>query len=347
MWPSAEAPERGIFVQRQVEALRALGHEVEVAPLGDLRTGRLATPRKYLRLARDARARVKSFQPDVVHAHFLVPTGSVARVAAGRAGVPYVVTAHGTDVQNASASTGRLRGQTAAVLNDAAAIIAVSGELAARVREIAPDATVHVAHMGVDTTLYAPSGDPDAAANDVGWSVEGSAPRFLAVGSLLANKNHRRLIEAVATLQSGNLALVGAGPMEAHLRDHAVQLGIADRVTFVGRVAPADLARWYNAAHVVALPSINEGFGVAALEGLACGRPVVVSQSAPVAQLVDDTTGAVVDPLDVASIAAGLSAAARLAPPLDAAVALAGAHDVEHCARTVAGFLEAGARNPG
>lgn len=344
MWPSPEAPERGSFVARQVEALRELGHDVEVAPLDDVRTGPLRTPLKYLSLARDARRRLQRFNADVVHAHFLVPTGSVARAVARRAGIPYVVTAHGTDVRNAAASQGRLRRQTSSVAEDAAAVIAVSRQLADELVDVAPGATVHVAHMGVDVSRFDPGRAADDAAAEVGWTHAG--PRVLAVGSLLANKNHRRLLQAVARHPDAALALVGAGPMECHLRDHARSLGIDGRVTFAGRVSPDELPTWYSAAHVIALPSLQEGFGLAALEGLAAARAVVVTRAAPVAELVDDSTGVVVDPASVDEIAAGLEHCFALRPPVTAGRQVAERNDVHMCAQATARVLRTAATLP-
>jgi glycosyltransferase involved in cell wall biosynthesis len=73
--------------------------------------------------------------------------------------------------------------------------------------------------------------------------------------------------------------------------------------------------RWLRAAHVCTLPSLREGFGLAAIEALACGRPVAVSTTAGAASLVrEGETGALLDPLDVPSITAAIGRAATLAP---------------------------------
>jgi hypothetical protein len=107
MYPSAERPEYGVFVQRLADALRARGHEVDAAVLTAGRRGILRTPATYLRLLLRTRSLVRSRRPDVVYAHFLVPTGVVAVLS----GVPFVITAHGRDVANGAARwSGRSRG---------------------------------------------------------------------------------------------------------------------------------------------------------------------------------------------------------------------------------------------
>ena len=79
----------------------------------------------------------------------------------------------------------------------------------------------------------------------------------------------------------GSLALVGDGPERSTLEALAADLGIAGSVRFEGSVEPAEVPRWLRAADVACLVSEREGFGLAAIEALACGRPVVVARSVP------------------------------------------------------------------
>ena len=96
MYPGPDAPDLGTFVAQVERELVARGHEVELAVLDTRAGGKL----RYLTLARRARA---ASRPDVVYAHFLVPSGLIAALA-GRA--PLVVTAHGRDVRNIGAIPG-------------------------------------------------------------------------------------------------------------------------------------------------------------------------------------------------------------------------------------------------
>jgi glycosyltransferase involved in cell wall biosynthesis len=337
MWPSDAAPERGAFVERQVAALRDLGVEVEVAPLTDVRTGPLWTPLKYLRLVLDAHRRVRRFRPDIVHGHYLVPTGSVTRRVARKAGLPYVVTAHGTDVRNVS-SRPRVRAATEAVVDDAAHIIAVSQQLAEELRTNFPSApTAAVSHMGVDIDRFQVT-DRDAARTATGWTAPGL--RIVAVGTLNENKNHATLIEAIATLEDVSLTIVGGGPARSTLEAKAEDLGCADRVHFTGRVEHSNLAQWLNAADVLCLPSYAEGFGLVALEALACGTPVVASVTAPVSTVVvEGEVGVAVDPNSAAAIAAGIRSVVEQDVPRSRARAVAEGHSAVVRAREVAEIL--------
>src|SRR5918995_5169738 len=93
MYPGPDDPDLGVFVAQMERALAARGHELERAVL-DRRAG---GKRRHLQLARRARAAARRFRPDVVYAHFLVPSGLVAGSASN---APLVVTAPGRYVRN-------------------------------------------------------------------------------------------------------------------------------------------------------------------------------------------------------------------------------------------------------
>ena len=124
----------------------------------------------------------------------------------------------------------------------------------------------------------------------------------LAVGTLEPRKNLARMVEAAA--RAGvELRLVGApGWGDA---------GVAgSHVTWLGRIDDEELAAAYRGARSLVFPSLYEGFGIPALEAMACGTPVVTSAGSAMEEVVGDAA-VLVDPLDVASIAAGIETADR------------------------------------
>src|SRR5262245_44194092 len=121
MYPGPEDPDLGVFVQGVERALAQRGHEIERAVLDRRAGGR----RRYVELARRTRATARRFRPDVVYAHFLVPSGLAAALASR---APLVVTAHGQDVANVGEITG-VGSATRWVCRRAAAVIAVSDYL--------------------------------------------------------------------------------------------------------------------------------------------------------------------------------------------------------------------------
>src|SRR5207244_7964950 len=163
MYPGPADPDLGVFVRALEEQLALRGHDVERAVL-DRRAG---GKRRYLELARDTLASARRFRPDVVYAHFLVPTGLIAALASR---APLVVTAHGRDVRNVGAYPG-VRAATRMVARRAAALIAVSDYLRRELETKVPEARgkTEVVPSGVDLDRFslAPAAD--------------GAPRFLCV----------------------------------------------------------------------------------------------------------------------------------------------------------------------
>src|SRR5690242_19929094 len=170
MYPGIEEPDYGVFVRDLADALVRRGNEVERAVLTSRGGGRV----KYARLAARAFAASRRFRPDVVYAHFLVPTGFLARLASR---APLVVTAHGQDVANIGSIPG-VRAATAALVRRAAAVVAVSDYLRRELERKVPAAAgkVEVVDSGVDLERFAVAPAPEGA------------PAYLCVGSLTERK---------------------------------------------------------------------------------------------------------------------------------------------------------------
>jgi glycosyltransferase involved in cell wall biosynthesis len=340
-FPSAERPAYGSYVAGGAETLVAQGHDVRVVALGAGRRGTIATPLAYAGLAARALGTALTWRPDVILAHFLVPTGSIARRTATLARVPYVLVAHGTDVANAETSD-RLRHATVAAISGAAGVVCVSQSLGERLEALTGPLgpRLQIISAGVDVSRFRP-GDREVAATALGWDAPG--PRICQLGNLVEVKNPLRLLEAFAELRctqpGAGLALVGDGPLRESLLARAAALGVSDALRMPGEVAGDEVARWLRAAHVCTLASLREGFGLAVVEGLACGRPVAVSEAAGAASLVQEgVTGALLDPLDVSSIASAVERSARLEPG-SAAVESAAPYSREHEMRRLAALL--------
>jgi glycosyltransferase involved in cell wall biosynthesis len=174
----------------------------------------------------------------------------------------------------------------------------------------APPEKVTVVYNGVDAR-FRPIEDADRQRAIRERYGIGEAPYILAVGAVHARKNYPRLIEAVHRLGRPELRLViagGRGHPRGPVHTRIAELGLAERVVFAGFVGDEDLPALYSAARVVAFPSIYEGFGLPALEGMACGTPVVTSNTSSLPEIVGDA-GLLVDPYDVEALANALARA--------------------------------------
>ncbi|MDQ3090343.1 MAG: glycosyltransferase [Actinomycetota bacterium] len=330
MWPGPGAPDFGIFVAQMTAELERQGHEVERVAIARRGGSRL----KYARLARQAIGRALRYRPDVVYAHFLVPAGTIAAVASMLGRVPLVVTAHGTDVRN----IGRVRGiaaLTRATIERAATVIAVSEFLRRGLVErlrIAEE-KIEVIDSGVDLSSFQ-GADPAVSRERLGLS--GAGPFYLCIGTLDERKNVVALVEAFEGLGSGQLVFVGDGPLRERLTGRP-------GVRLAGRVPHAEIPEWIAACDVLCQPSLEEPFGQAVLEAMACERSVVASLVGGPPEFVTPESGVLVDPHSVESIRAGLERAAAMPSPNPAAREAAAEHDVRLQAARVARVLR-GAR---
>jgi len=175
---------------------------------------------------------------------------------------------------------------------------AVAEELGERPVEIA-----HLAVLpnGVDTTTYHPAVRPEAP-----------EPYVLFVGRLVPQKGVDVLLRAFGAvlrrIPRARLLLVGDGEQRLYLERMARALGLMPHVVFLGWRTGPDLVRLYQQAEVLAVPSVYEPFGLVALEGLACGRPVVASRTGGLADIVTDgTDGWLVEPADHLQLAQRLA----------------------------------------
>lgn len=322
MYPGPDDPDLGPFVAQVEKALADRGHEVERSVLDSRAGGK----RRHLRLAAQTARTARSFGPDVVYAHFLVPTGLGAALATR---IPLVVTAHGRDVRNIGAYPG-IRSATRFVARRASALIAVSDYLRRELEAKVPEARgkTEVVDCGVDLDLFSASEDAHR-----------DGPVFLCVGTLTERKNVVRLADAFGRLGHGRLVFVGDGPLRPRLEGRR-------NVEVVGRVPHHEVPGHLRNATVLCQPSTVEPFGQSLLEAMAMERSVVATRVGGPPEFVTPDAGVLVDPLDTAALAHALRRAAELPVPNRAARAAAAEHDLRRQAERIERILERAARDP-
>jgi glycosyltransferase involved in cell wall biosynthesis len=192
-----------------------------------------------------------------------------------------------------------------AVLKRSRAVITISE---ASRREIVrvygvPPEKVHVALCGYDASRFNPYGP---VFNATGWD-----PYALYVGNVMPHKNLERLVDAFATVanrQPGRLVIRGWGKhhhVEA-LRARIARHGLEGRVDWQPYAGDEELPGLYRGARMLLLPSLSEGFGLTALEAMACGTPVIASNTSSLPEVVGDA-GLLVDPHDTTAIAEAMA----------------------------------------
>lgn len=318
LYPSAARPTHGLFVEQRLRHLVAGGgvdatvlapvpwfplrrtagehvaafetrHGIAIHHPRYLSIPKLGMPLAPLLMARSMRRVMRRLIADgadfdLIDAHYFYPDG-VAAVALGREfAKPVFVTARGSDInvftQHAVPRRLIVRAATAA-----AGVITVSSALRDElIRLGVPPAKVEVLRNGVDLELFRPH-DRDEARERLGVA----GPTIVVVGHLKAGKGHRLVLDAMRQLPDLTLLLVGDGPLRAALERRAAELGVAERVRFLGAMRQQDLSEVYSACDASVLASAREGMPNVVLESIACGTPVVATAVGGVPEVLTGT----------------------------------------------------------
>ncbi len=274
------------------------------------RFARVAVMANYLEAQHRAiMAEARERQADVIHAHWAIPTGPAAVMAARKLGIPSVITMHGGDVyvnpeQGYDFPTRwYVRPALRWTLRHAGALTAITEDCRQHaLRAGAPDSNIHLVFNGTDLRRFSP-GD-----NGSGADPQFGPHMIFACRQLFPRKGIRFLLEAAAQLKPRfpdlKVVLAGDGFERPQLARLAADLGIGEDVTFLGWVPNADLPPYYRAAAVSVIPSLEEGFGIPAAEAMGCEVAVVASDAGGLPEVVEHgVTGLVVPRGDAGALA--------------------------------------------
>lgn len=274
----------------------------------------LVAPLAALGLRRELAARLRAARYDVAHLHWVIPNAALVTGKLWRAGVPQVVSLHGSDVFMAE-RRGFLGDLAARAFHRAGAVTACSGDLRRRAVALgAPADRTRTVPYGVDAALFAPRTPDPALRRELG--AEDGELLVFAFGRLVEKKGLRFLVDAAARSDRRcAFAIAGDGDLRASLEQQAQAAGA--RVRFTGALSRERVAAALAVANVVAVPSVVDSAGNvdglpnALLEALAAGAAVVASRVAGIPDVVaDGINGLLVPPGDGAALAAAI---ARLA----------------------------------
>lgn len=226
---------------------------------------------------------IREWKPDVIHAHFAVPTGFLAWAVSKLTGVPYVLTAHLGDVpggvpEQTDTLFGLVNPLAQRVWADAAGCTAVSS-FVQRLAEEAYHRPVERILNGIDLS--------DAQTPNFAQS----GPRhFVFVGRMSIQKNPLLLIEALGQVCSDDwrLTMIGDGPFLSDVKARVAALGLSDRVTCTGWLNAPEVAKVLHSAEILVMPSLSEGLPVAAIEALKHGLAIVSTDIPGTLDVVDD-----------------------------------------------------------
>lgn len=307
LFPNSQQPSHGIFVETRLRHLTANGevrsHVLAPVPWAppfapglrklrqisdhECRNGfavehpryavipkigmNLAPHTLYRAMRRRLRKLLKAgLAPDLIDAHYFYPDGVAAAWLAREFGLPLVITARGTDI-NLIPEFARPRRLILEAAQQSGAMITVCQALKDRMVELgAPAAKITVLRNGVDLGAFRVK-DRQALRARLGLSDFVLA----SVGLLIERKGHHFIIQALAEIPDAILLIAGSGPDREKLESLAAQLGVSQRVRFLGNLDQQSLCDVYNCADALVLASSREGWANVLLEAMACGTPVI------------------------------------------------------------------------
>ncbi|MGA2196661.1 MAG: glycosyltransferase family 1 protein [Bryobacteraceae bacterium] len=290
-----------VYVRSLLNAFAAQDRDCEIVAYVSAQESRASIPASirtrrvalnpFARLGFDLSMKLREDRPDLLHVQYTAPLACP---------VPVVATVHDVSflehpeyftrwrAWQLQVTVGRTVRRAAKILTGTevarASILKVYGELE-------EDKVVVVPYAAASE--FRPV-SREAAARAVEERHELEGPFLLSVGDIQPRKNHIGLIQAFAKLVKAypqlkhKLVLVGKPTwFAAKVEEAARESGVAERIRFLGFVADGELLQLYNACDVFVFPSFYEGFGLPALEAMACGRAVVCSDASALPEVVD------------------------------------------------------------
>ena len=256
-------------------------------------------------------AEVRRWRPDVIHAHFAVPTGAVAWAVRRVTGLPYVLTAHLGDVPGGvPEQTGDLfrwvKPFTEPIWREASATTAVSRFVAGLAREAygnSPEVILNGMILPTPREI-----------------VPREIPRLLYVGRMSVQKDPVTAVRALALLKDlpWSCVMIGEGPLMPSVREEISRSGLEGRIELRGWVSSDGVSVAMREAGILLIPSLSEGLPMVAVEALANGLAIAGSRIGGLADVAIAEKNAFL--FDLKEGASGLAAALRI--PLKSADAL-------------------------
>ncbi|QHS23514.1 glycosyltransferase family 4 protein [Virgibacillus sp. MSP4-1] len=306
MYPSQVHPSFGIFIKNQVDALRLRGFDIDVIAVQDPRMGKFRVIRKYFFWAlKVAASLLNGKRYDLVHAHYIVPSGLLGLLVKKIQGSRLIITSHGGDLDKMAKIHPLMERLTGRILHQSDYIIAVGEELKQKLVEHYRISTnkLEIINMGVNRKIFRPIDDKKAKDT---LQLNYHYTHLLFVGNLIKAKGILELVEAFKQLKKKHnmlqLHLIGAAK-EPDFMHHIEALIQNEEDIFIYQpLKQKDIAIWMSAADLFILPSHMEGFGLVALEAMSCHTPVIGSDVGGLSYLLSNRTGLLIQPKNTLSL---------------------------------------------
>lgn len=257
-------------------------------PIAPVKNWEYRRPVPFLRIAFTSARRyldklISDYRPDVIYAHHSAVNGYLALQIKRRYGVPFVVTDHDFgEIQDCSSLPAR-KALFQEIVNESACMVAVSRRMEQILKDLFPQARTRTVHNGTLDLVPAYSTAEPHSQDTV---------TVFSCGAFYERKGFPLLVEAFAAIARkhpmARLRIAGDGAQRRLTEMKAHELGIADRVTFLGFLPHADVIQEMRSADIFALIGWDEPFGVVFAEAMAAGRAIICAKDCGITDILED-----------------------------------------------------------
>lgn len=345
LFPNPQDPLRGVFVAHMVERLRKRCDITVISPLPwfpnililnklkqwqgfslvpkeAVRNGMqvyypkfFAVPKMgflhsffiFLSICSLVKSLKKQGKVDLINAHWVFPDGVAASWVARLLKIPFVISAHGCDI-NLYSSFKLRRFQIIRALKNSDKITVVSNAQKLKIRDFGlPDEKTVVIKNGVEFDSF---NLKDKLHCRQRFGLDKDIKVILFVGQIIEVKGITYLFDAIIQLKSRydnfKVFLIGDGNLKKKFEDVVSKNGLREKVVFLGQKSREEIPYWFGLSDVLCLPSIREGCPTVVLESLASGRPVVASRVGGIPELINESNGILFEPRNSDSLSKAL-----------------------------------------
>ena len=350
MYPRASNPTSGIFIHNQVRCLSDKGCEVMVIsprpvpaiprsglsswqPLwglkqeGEIEGVKVIYPRYfilprqvfmesypsgyYYPIRRILSRVMRSFRPEIMHAHRATPDGFIALMLRERFKLPLLVTLRGSDVNLHPFSNKKTYRMTKRVIREADRIGAVSHALREKAETIgSPNREIDVLYNGCDINKFVFSEVVRSSMRKT-LSIPEESLVFIFVGQIIRNKGVFDLVKAFGSLDGKGLdcylVIVGAGKERSSILGEISKNKMRGKIFAVGGRPHQEIPAWLSMADILVLPSLSEGLPNVIVEAMACERAVIGTSVGGIPEAIEDgKSGILVEPKNRTALVAAM-----------------------------------------
>jgi glycosyltransferase involved in cell wall biosynthesis len=243
---------------------------------------------------------------DLIHAHTLLPSGFVAYKLSKKWKIPFIVTSHGMDFYRCLPDVNKYRNSKQynykelkkinIVLNKSNYIIAVSKNYAKQITEYNSKANVKVIENSYNKDIFYKIKRGDARKK---LSISLNDKILISTGNFVKSKGHIYLLQAmnevIKKYPDIKLYIIGGGILWKKYNRFIEGNNLKKNIFLINEISQGELALWNNSADIFTFPSISESFGVALIEAMTCGVPVIAADATGPQEIIDNyKTGIIV-----------------------------------------------------